>query len=222
MANQEQNPLQQEQPFVDATQVGFNLEDILINTNNEVSFSIPTCGIYEEVGVNTFRNAIGAHYLSHSSEYVVPLFIDIVRPWFETIEYGETVPAKGTLKKSLLPPRWRLRMALKPNQPEGPPFTYHMLAICSAAKPVVFKALKPSSNAERVPQGTKPRAKPRHKKHLTSLKQPSVSNSEGSPVKKELPSKITTLSREIQELKRHVQGMEIELPGDLNGIPTKL
>ncbi|GJS77130.1 hypothetical protein Tco_0727011 [Tanacetum coccineum] len=31
-----------------------------------------------------------------------------VRPWFETIGYGETVPAKGTLKKSLLPRRWSL------------------------------------------------------------------------------------------------------------------
>nr|GEV62479.1 retrovirus-related Pol polyprotein from transposon TNT 1-94 [Tanacetum cinerariifolium] len=39
---------------------------------------------------------------------------------------------------------------------------------------------------------------------------------------KELPSKITTLAGEIQELKRYVQGMEIEIPGDLNDIPTKL
>ncbi|GKA46585.1 hypothetical protein Tco_0739468 [Tanacetum coccineum] len=131
MANQEQNPPQQEQPFVVAKQVGFNLEDVIHNTNNEVallcpehtnkdhfkskalenskvSFSTPTGGIYSEVGVNTFRNAIGAHYLSHSSEYVAPPSIDIVRPWFETIGYGEAVPAKRTLKKSLLPPRWSL------------------------------------------------------------------------------------------------------------------
>ncbi|GJU82182.1 hypothetical protein Tco_1284547 [Tanacetum coccineum] len=39
---------------------------------------------------------------------------------------------------------------------------------------------------------------------------------------KELPSKITTLAGDIEELKRHVQGMEIELSGDLNNIPTKL
>ncbi|GJY51719.1 hypothetical protein Tco_0442566 [Tanacetum coccineum] len=166
MANQEQNPPQQEQPFVTAKQVRFNLEDILLNTNNEVaplypehtnkdtfkcvsdfiskcclkepftrslnmyreylaefwystkalenskvSFFVPTGGIYSEVGVNTFRNAIGAHYLAHSREYVASPSIDIVRPWFETIGYGETVPAKRTLKKSLLPPRWRLLMA---------------------------------------------------------------------------------------------------------------
>nr|GEX02347.1 hypothetical protein [Tanacetum cinerariifolium] len=76
--------------------------------NSKVSFSIPFGGIYGKVGVNTFRNAIGAHYLPYSSEYVAPPSIDIVRPWFETIGYGETVPAKGTLKKSMLPPRWSL------------------------------------------------------------------------------------------------------------------
>ncbi|GJT70222.1 hypothetical protein Tco_1029508 [Tanacetum coccineum] len=133
MANQEQNPPQQEQPFVVAKQVGFNLEDIILNTNNEVallypehnnknyfkcvsdfiskcclrkpftrslnmykdylvefwysakalenskvSFSIPTGGIFREVGVNTFRNAIGGHYLPHSSKYVAPPSIDVV------------------------------------------------------------------------------------------------------------------------------------------------
>ncbi|GKF31746.1 hypothetical protein Tco_0101544 [Tanacetum coccineum] len=54
--------------------------------------------------------------------------------------------------------------ALMPNQPEEPLFTNHMLAICNAAEPVVFKAPKPSSNAERVPQGTNPGAKPGHLK----------------------------------------------------------
>ncbi|GJY55470.1 hypothetical protein Tco_0454585 [Tanacetum coccineum] len=78
MANQEQNPPQQEQPFVAAKQASFSLEDITLNTNNEVSFYVPTGGIYGEVGVNTFRNAIGAHYLPHSREYVAPPSIDII------------------------------------------------------------------------------------------------------------------------------------------------
>ncbi|GJV84146.1 hypothetical protein Tco_1524044 [Tanacetum coccineum] len=263
MANKEQNPPQQEQPFVAAKQVGFNLEDITLNIKNEVallypkhndkdyfkcvsdflskcylrklftispnmykeylakfwystkalenskvSFSIPTGGIFGEVGVNTFRNAIGAHYLPHSSEYVAPASIDIVRPWFEIIGYGEAAPAKGTLKKSLVPPSlanginidyasifWEdiiiklnrkhrekvipytrflslLMMhkmkegygdgeltpyptqvfsvnnwALKPNQPEEPPFTDNILAIYAADMPVVFKAPKTSSKA---------------------------------------------------------------------------
>nr|GEV31954.1 reverse transcriptase domain-containing protein [Tanacetum cinerariifolium] len=51
-----------------------------------------------------------------------------------------------------------------------------MLAICFPDKAIAFKAPMPSSNVERVPQGTKPRAKTRHKKHLPSLKQPSMSS----------------------------------------------
>ncbi|GJV84678.1 hypothetical protein Tco_1524576 [Tanacetum coccineum] len=222
--------------------------------NSKVSFSVPNGGIYGEVGINTFRNAIGAHYLPHSSEYVAPSSIDIVRPWFETIGYGEIVPAKRDSQKDLanginidyasifwediiikLNKRHREKVvpytrslsllmmhrlkegyrdgevtpyptqvfsvnnwALKPNQPEEPPFTDHMLAICTAAKPVVFKAHKPSSNAERVPQGIKPRAKPGHKKHSTSLKQPFVSSSEatkGESSKRPTGSKTGHLKR---------------------------
>ncbi|GJS60426.1 hypothetical protein Tco_0655210 [Tanacetum coccineum] len=48
--------------------------------NSKVFFSTPTGGIYGKVGVNTFWKSIGAHYLPHSSEYVAPPFIDIVRP----------------------------------------------------------------------------------------------------------------------------------------------
>ncbi|GJT52987.1 hypothetical protein Tco_0988041 [Tanacetum coccineum] len=159
----------QEQPFVAAKQVGFNLEDIILNPNNEVALLYlkhnnkdhfkcvsdfiskcvllnPTGGIYGEVGVNTFRNIIGAYYLPHSSEYVAPPSIDIVRPWFETIGCGEAVPTKGTLKKSLLPPRWRLLMAQ------------------------IIQCLG----------GTKPGAKLGHKKHSTSSKQSSVSSKEAT------------------------------------------
>ncbi|GJT41094.1 hypothetical protein Tco_0940959 [Tanacetum coccineum] len=39
---------------------------------------------------------------------------------------------------------------------------------------------------------------------------------------KELPSKITRLSREIKELKQYIKDMETELSGDLIEIPTKL
>nr|GEX92705.1 hypothetical protein [Tanacetum cinerariifolium] len=57
--------------------------------NSKVSFSIPTGGIYGEVGLNTFRNAIGAHHLPHSSKYVAPPSIDVVRKWFLMIVHGE-------------------------------------------------------------------------------------------------------------------------------------
>nr|GFC22432.1 hypothetical protein [Tanacetum cinerariifolium] len=70
--------------------------------------------------------------------------------------------------------------ALKPNQPEEPPFTDHMLAICALDKPVVFKAPKTSSIAESVSQDAKPGAKTRHKKPVISSKQPFVSIKEAT------------------------------------------
>ncbi|GKD49799.1 hypothetical protein Tco_1278775 [Tanacetum coccineum] len=58
-----------------------------------------------------FWNALRAHYLPHSNEYVSPPSLVVVRPWFATIEYNREIGDKGTLKKSCLPPRWRLLMA---------------------------------------------------------------------------------------------------------------
>ncbi|GKE00122.1 hypothetical protein Tco_1388105 [Tanacetum coccineum] len=70
--------------------------------------STPTGGIRGDIGINTFRNALRAHYLPHSSMYVSPPSITIVRPWFATIGYSGEIGAKETLKKSCLPLRWRL------------------------------------------------------------------------------------------------------------------
>ncbi|GKC30524.1 hypothetical protein Tco_1037818 [Tanacetum coccineum] len=42
--------------------------------------------------------------------YASPPSITIVRPWFTTIGYSGEIREKGTLKKSFLPPRWRLLM----------------------------------------------------------------------------------------------------------------
>ncbi|GKF72627.1 hypothetical protein Tco_0208741, partial [Tanacetum coccineum] len=50
-------------------------------------------------------------------------------------------------------------LTLKPNQPEEPPFTDHMKAICKLDVPVDSKALKCSSQTKKVPQGKKPGAK---------------------------------------------------------------
>nr|GEW91483.1 hypothetical protein [Tanacetum cinerariifolium] len=79
-------------------------EEIVFDNSNVDIESFSPSHIPNKDRVNNFRNAISAHYLSHSSEYVAPLSIAIVRPWLKTIRYGETVPAKRTLKKSLLPP----------------------------------------------------------------------------------------------------------------------
>nr|GEU60984.1 hypothetical protein [Tanacetum cinerariifolium] len=71
--------------------------------------------------------------------------------------------------------------ALKPNQPERPPFTAHMVGICNAEKPMAFKAPRTSLQTEKkIYQGTKPRAKAGHKKLSTSFKHPPMSNSEAT------------------------------------------
>ncbi|GJV29390.1 hypothetical protein Tco_1385838 [Tanacetum coccineum] len=165
--------------------------------NSKVSFSTPTGGIYGEVGINTFRNAIGAHYLPHPSGYVAPPSIDIediiiklnkkhkekVVPYtrfLSLVMMHEMKEGYRDRELTLYPTQvfsvnnW----ALKPNQPEEPPFPDHMLAICVVDTLVVFKAPKTSSKAKSVFQGTKPGAKPGHKKLSTSLKQPSMSSKE--------------------------------------------
>ncbi|GKC33046.1 hypothetical protein Tco_1040340 [Tanacetum coccineum] len=73
-----------------------------------------------------------------------------------------------------------------------------MLAVYNTDVSNLPKAPKPSSSAERVPQGTKPGAKPGYKKHSTSLTQPSVSSSEatkGGSSKRPTGSKPSHLKR---------------------------
>ncbi|GKD08006.1 hypothetical protein Tco_1187691 [Tanacetum coccineum] len=79
--------------------------------DSKVWVSTPTGGVRGEIGITTFRNALRAHYLPHSSMYVSPPSITTIRPWFATIGYRGEIGAKGTLKKSCLPPRWKLFMA---------------------------------------------------------------------------------------------------------------
>ncbi|GJU51904.1 retrovirus-related pol polyprotein from transposon TNT 1-94 [Tanacetum coccineum] len=70
--------------------------------DSKIWVSTPTGGIRGDIGINTFRNALRAHYLPYSSMYVSPPSITIVRPWFATIGYSGEIGAKETLKKSCL------------------------------------------------------------------------------------------------------------------------
>ncbi|GKD81256.1 hypothetical protein Tco_1348095 [Tanacetum coccineum] len=79
--------------------------------DSKVWISSPIGGVRGEIGITTFRNALRAQYLPHSSMYVSLPSITIVRPWFATIRYRGEIGSKETLKKSCLPSRWRLLMA---------------------------------------------------------------------------------------------------------------
>ncbi|GJV14979.1 hypothetical protein Tco_1360302 [Tanacetum coccineum] len=245
----------------------------VLKDSTKVWFSTPMGGIMREVGVTSFRNAIGANYLYHSRDYAHPPTIEVIREWFPTIGYNRTIEATCTLKKGLLPPRWRLLVAqiiqclggktsgfyqisnkdaiilyclanavnidfakiiwddiisklkkktkekvipylrflslllehkmegygtdevnfnptqifivhnwtLKKNQPKGPPFTAHILAIFSAGELVAFQALNTSSYIKKhVPQGKKPGVKTRHRKTPNSSKHNPMSKIEAT------------------------------------------
>ncbi|GJY91866.1 hypothetical protein Tco_0507648 [Tanacetum coccineum] len=78
--------------------------------DSKIWVSTPTGEVRGEIGITTFRNALRAQYLPHSSMYVSPPSITTVGPWFATIGYNGEIGAKETLKKFCLPPRWRLLM----------------------------------------------------------------------------------------------------------------
>nr|GFA11019.1 hypothetical protein [Tanacetum cinerariifolium] len=192
-----------------------------------------------------------------------PSSIDIVRPWFEIIRYGEAVPAKGTLKKSLLLPRWSLanginidyaiifwediiiklnkkhrEKALKLNQPEEPSFIEHMLAICVIDTPVGMNEGTQNTSCDHLSVDVdSPEDDPvivvddsdedKEDGVHTTIKDTSVpkssSPSNSLPTElKDLPSKFNKLIEEVKGLKQQFHELEIELPGDLKEIPSKL
>ncbi|GKD92921.1 hypothetical protein Tco_1372758, partial [Tanacetum coccineum] len=67
----------------------------------------PIGGLSGDVGLNSFRKAIGTNHLSHPNDYAKLPLIEIVKEWFPYIRYNGTVEATRTLKKSFLPPRRR-------------------------------------------------------------------------------------------------------------------
>ncbi|GJS94905.1 hypothetical protein Tco_0801873 [Tanacetum coccineum] len=201
----------------------YQLADIFTKPLDEPTFKrliVELGRVRGEISITTFRNAIRAHYLPHSSMYVPPPSITTIRPWFATIRYRGEIGAKGTLKKSCLPPRFislllehmapKYRneeltinptqvfnvhnLTLKSNQPEEPPFTDHMKAIYNLDVHVDSKAPKYSSPTEEVPQGKKARARSglRRKQSLkhTSESTTKASKSQFGHSKKETKSSL--------------------------------
>nr|GEW77491.1 retrovirus-related Pol polyprotein from transposon TNT 1-94 [Tanacetum cinerariifolium] len=91
---------------------------------------------------------------------------------------------------------------LKSNQPEEPPFTDHIKAICNLDMPVDSKAPKHSSPTEKVPQGKKPGARSRLKRKQ-SLKHTSKSTTEASKSKSGHSNKETKSSSAMDTSPSH-------------------
>ncbi|GJX69043.1 hypothetical protein Tco_0304770 [Tanacetum coccineum] len=133
----------------------------------------PTGGVR---GITTFRNSIEAYY---SDEYVESPSHAIDKPWFTELGYNGEIGLNEKSRERVIPyPRFISLLleymapeyanesltinpnqvfsvnnwALKPNQPEEPPFIEHMLVVYNKAVHNVPNAPKPSSNAERVPK----------------------------------------------------------------------
>nr|GEU68600.1 putative reverse transcriptase, RNA-dependent DNA polymerase [Tanacetum cinerariifolium] len=135
---------------------------------------------------NPFLLAIQVEFTFEEIAFIANNEVALLYPSHPNQEYFEgynrEIEVKGTLKKSCLPPRWRLLMGqiiqclahkydneeltinptqvfsvhnwtLKPNQPKEPPFTDHMKAIYNLDVPVDSKSPKYSSPTEEVPQG---------------------------------------------------------------------
>ncbi|GKB90960.1 hypothetical protein Tco_0963232 [Tanacetum coccineum] len=158
-------------PFAPINQVGFNLKYVFFNPNNE--------GCLRE----TFTRSPN-QYKEYLSEfwYSAKAFKNS-KVCFSTPTSGIFGEMKGygdgdvTLNPTQVfsVNNW----ALKPNQPKGPSFTDHMLAIWAADKHVVLKASKTSSKDEKKDyKGKKPGAKTRSSKIQTRSK--SMETKDGS------------------------------------------
>ncbi|GJX47417.1 hypothetical protein Tco_0272607, partial [Tanacetum coccineum] len=118
----------------------------VLKDSTKVWFSTPTGGI---------KGDVGANYIAHSKDYVAPPSIETVRDWFPTIGYGGAIKATGTLKKGLLPPRWRLLMAQIIRWQDWDmelmrsTLTPLKSSVSSITKPVAFKAPETSSKYEK-------------------------------------------------------------------------
>ncbi|GJY44173.1 hypothetical protein Tco_0432386 [Tanacetum coccineum] len=136
--------------FLPATQVEFTFDEITFTTNNEVALI----------------------YLSHSNQEYFMAVLPDSKIWVSTptgevkreIGYNREIGAKGTLKKSCLPPRWRLLMG--------------QIIQCLDVL-VDSKAPKYSSLTEEVPQGKNPGARSKLRRKQ-SLKHTSESTTEAS------------------------------------------
>nr|GEV47022.1 hypothetical protein [Tanacetum cinerariifolium] len=183
MENQEQNLPQKEQPFVAAKQVSFNLEDIILKQTMRKPFT-KSPNMYQEymaeLGSNTFRNAIDGQYLPHSSEYVAPPSIDVVRKWFPTIGPHAMVfkaPTTSLKAKSV-------SQGAKPGAKTG-----HKKPVTSSKQPYVSSKEATKGRPSKAPTGFKTSHSKRRKESSSAMdsnpSRPSVSTPVDTEMHKE-------------------------------------
>ncbi|GJT88111.1 hypothetical protein Tco_1069828 [Tanacetum coccineum] len=145
-----------------APQVDYNHDQINIKPHNEVAL------LYPEHKNSEYYKVVSDFIFK---EYDEPPTQEMVKQFFPTIGYSVPIESTGTLKKSFLHPRWSVHnWALKKDQPKGPPFTDHMLAICTTNEPIVFQAPKSIRPADKMePEGKKPGAKTRQRRKSVPL-----------------------------------------------------
>ncbi|GJT44882.1 hypothetical protein Tco_0953597 [Tanacetum coccineum] len=162
MVNQEQNPPQQEQPFVAANQVSLNLEDILLNTNNEVAL------LYPEHNNKDYFKCV-TYFISKSC--LRKPFTRSPNMYKEYLaEFWYSATALENSKVSFLIPTGGIYEEVRLDS------GFPLLDMGKKFPPKELSGRASFLLGGGVPQGTKPRAKPGNKKLLTSSKQPFVSS----------------------------------------------
>ncbi|GJX54857.1 hypothetical protein Tco_0284754 [Tanacetum coccineum] len=105
---QQQDPHEQPEtlpPFKPTPQVGLNMGEITFNPNNEVALLHPLHDnnkYFKLVSDIILKCCIRETFTKSPNQY---------KEYLSEFWYEEAIETKGTLKKSLLPPRWRLLMA---------------------------------------------------------------------------------------------------------------
>ncbi|GJZ81249.1 hypothetical protein Tco_0646243 [Tanacetum coccineum] len=95
-------------PFLPANQIEFSFDEIAFTTNNEVALlypSDPNSEYFKEVADFISKCCLKEAFTRAPTQYKE--YLCVIR---EDIGYSGEIRAKGTLKKSYLPPRWRLLM----------------------------------------------------------------------------------------------------------------
>nr|GEX22521.1 retrovirus-related Pol polyprotein from transposon TNT 1-94 [Tanacetum cinerariifolium] len=158
-------------PFLLADQVEFTFDEITFTTNNEDAFTRAptqyvkylaefwyTAKTLEESKIWCLGGKTGGlDQISNKDATILYCLANRVKVDYAKLIWEDIIHKldKKTREKVFSIHNW----VLKPNQTEGPPFTDHKKAICNLDVLVDSKALKPSSQTKKVPQGKKPGAK---------------------------------------------------------------